>query len=106
MYAVASQGQGPDAPVADRFGRAGYFALFDGDGNFLKTLSNDTSEVQHGAGSRAASLVASEGAAVVIGPKPGPNAETVLKNQGIKFFPARDCTASQAVRKCMAELGR
>lgn len=97
MYAVASQGEGPQGMVSDRFGRAGYFVFFDEKGNFIKTMPNGSSDAQHGAGSQAAALVISQGAKVIIGPKPGPNAEGALKSQGIEFHPAKDCTASQAV---------
>ncbi len=102
MYAVASQGDGSEALVADRFGRAGYFAIFDAEGNFLKSIVNDTSSMAHGAGGQAAALVASEGANVVIGPQFGPNAESALKSGGISAFSAAGCTVSEAVRKCIA----
>lgn len=102
MYAVASSGEGADALMADRFGRAEYFSLFDGDGNYLRSIKNDTTAMAHGAGGQAVAAVASEGVKVVIGPQFGPNAESAMKGGGLSAFMASGCTASKAVSDCIA----
>ncbi len=102
MYAVASCGDGPEAMVADRFGRAQFFAFFDEGGRFLRSVENDTSSSAHGAGGQAVALVASEGAKVVIGPQFGVNAESAMKAGEISGFSASGCTVSEAVSRCIS----
>ncbi len=102
MYAVASSGEGPDALVADRFGRAEYFSIFDGEGKYLRSVRNDTSAMAHGAGGQAVAAVASEGVKAVIGPQFGPNAESAMKGGGLSAFVASGCTVSKAVADCIA----
>ncbi|MCF4151669.1 dinitrogenase iron-molybdenum cofactor biosynthesis protein [Dethiosulfovibrio sp. F2B] len=102
MYAVAAQGEGSEALVADRFGRAAYFVIFDEKGSYIKSLRNDTSSVAHGAGGQAVAMVASEGAKIVIGPQFGPNAESSMRAGGITAFSASGVSASEAVRLCIA----
>lgn len=102
MYAVASCGDGPEAMVADRFGRAQFFAFFDEAGAFLRSVKNDSSSAAHGAGGQAVAVIASEGAKVAIGPQFGVNAESAMKAGGISAFAASGCTVSEAVSQCIA----
>lgn len=102
MYGVASKGEGKEALVADRFGRAEYFAIFDEKGDFLKDIRNDTSSTAHGAGGQAVAMVASEGVTIVIGPQFGPNAESAMKGGKISAFVASSGTVAQAVADCIA----
>lgn len=100
MYAVASQGQEPSSMVAERFGRAPWFLIFDDNGVYSSSLENTSVSMAHGAGGQTVSLLASEGVNVVIGPQFGPNAVTSLKRGSIDAFEASAMLCSDAVKSC------
>ncbi|NMB25433.1 MAG: hypothetical protein GX986_07880 [Firmicutes bacterium] len=84
--AVSAKGQGLDSPIDPRFGRAPYFIICDATTQHLKTLPNDSSTAQGGAGIQAAQLMADEGVTIVITGSVGPKAEQVLTQAGIKVY--------------------
>ena len=78
-----------DALVSVRFGRAGFFAIFDSESNDWKYINNsqDTQAVQ-GAGLQAAQQVIDADTNVLIALNVGPKAMKALAGNGIKVYQA------------------
>jgi len=85
--AFSAQGEGWEALVNQKFGRAAGFALYDGDNNKLTYHSNGSNlNAEHGVGIQTAQFVASLGAnKVVTGGNVGPKATEVLNRAGIEI---------------------
>lgn len=76
---VTSQGNTVESLVDDRFGRAAFFAIFDGEAKDHKIIDNPGFKSDHGAGVVASQTVSSEKVDVVITGHLGPNAVNSLK---------------------------
>jgi predicted Fe-Mo cluster-binding NifX family protein len=99
---IAAKGEGWDARVSDRFGRAPGFSLYDSDTGELKWYSNEENlNAEHGVGIQAAQTAVSLKAGMVItGGNFGPKASEVLQRTGAKMIDyAGDITVKQAVEK-------
>ncbi len=99
---IAAKGEGWDARVSDRFGRAPGFSLYDSESGNLTWYSNeDNLNAEHGVGIQAAQIVANLKADMVItGGNFGPKASEVLQRTGAKMIDyAGDITVKQAVEK-------
>jgi len=85
--AFSAQGEGWEALVNQKFGRAAGFALYDVDNNKLTYHSNGSNlNAEHGVGIQTAQFVASLGAnKVVTGGNVGPKATEVLNSVGIEI---------------------
>lgn len=78
-----------DAMVDPRFGRCAYFIIVEiGEGSIKshEVIKNAGVEATHGAGIKAAQVVANKGVNAVISGNIGPNAFDVLSQTGIKIF--------------------
>ncbi len=84
----SAKGEGWDALVNDKFGRAPGFVLYDEEKDELSYHPNATNlNAEHGVGIQTAQFVASLGADVVVtGGNVGPKATEVLKHAGIKII--------------------
>ena len=87
--AICSTGKNLDALISLIFGRCPYFLIVDAKdaktGEF-ETISNSAFESGRGAGVSAAQTIASRKVEVVICGNFGPNASSVLRTSGIKFY--------------------
>lgn len=85
---ITAKGNQWDSLVDDRFGRAELFAVVDDKEQIIKKLSNEEARSgAHGAGPKAAQVVAAENANVLItGNGPGGNAALLLEKAGIEVY--------------------
>jgi len=83
--AVTSTGGSMDALVSEQFGRCQYFIIVDSETMKFEAVSNLGEQMQSGAGPKAAELIASKGAEVVLTGHVGDKAEEALKKGGIKI---------------------
>lgn len=99
--AISARGQGLDAQVDPRFGRAEYFLIIDTDsGKVLKVIDNMASQdAAHGAGINAATVVAEAGVNAVLTGHVGPKAFAVLNAAGIKIVTDVSGTVREAVER-------
>jgi predicted Fe-Mo cluster-binding NifX family protein len=100
--AFSVQGEGWDALINQKFGRADGFALYDPENDILTYHSNTTNlNAEHGVGIQTAQFVVSLGAnTVVTGGNVGPKATEVLKHAGIKIIEfAGEVTVKEAYNK-------
>ncbi|MEB3817045.1 MAG: NifB/NifX family molybdenum-iron cluster-binding protein [Desulfurococcales archaeon] len=106
---AASGGQGLDAMVADRFGRAEKFVIVDIDeerGKILKVETHDNPgySAGSGAGVKAAQKLGDLGVKIYVGPTPGPNAYAALQYLGIKIYTLTGVTVREAVEAVIRNL--
>ncbi len=83
-----NDGQGLDAALNPRFGRAPYYVLIDEEGNDFEVLLNPHADASHGAGPGVASLLRDKGATAVISGHFGPKAQDALIAFGIEMWSA------------------
>ncbi len=103
-------GEGLDARLSDRFGRAPYFLIADvepGEGCKVvsyRVVENPGARSGSGAGVKAAQTLADNGVRVYIGPSPGPNARAALEALGIRVISHNGGTAREAIEAHCSEL--
>jgi predicted Fe-Mo cluster-binding NifX family protein len=83
--AVASTGETMDSLVCERFGRCPYFIIFDSETGKFEAISNLGEQMQSGAGPKAAGIVISKDAKVLLTGKVGDKAENALRKAGIRI---------------------
>ena len=83
-----AKGSDWDSKMDPRFGRTEYFFIYDEENEKIETFDNKAIENDaHGAGPKTAQKMAEFGTNVLItGNGPGGNANTVIKELGIKVF--------------------
>ncbi len=94
---VTAMGQGLDAPVDPRFGRAGAFVVVDTETMTAETIENSSAEASHGAGVNAGMTLARSGAKALLTGHVGPKAYDVLKAAGIDVYTGASGTVQDAV---------
>ena len=103
-------GEGLEARLSDRFGRAPYFLILDVEPGeecrvvSSKVVENPGARSGSGAGVKAAQLLADNGVRVYIGPSPGPNAMAALEALGIRVIVHNGGSAGEALRSHCPEL--
>jgi len=83
--AVTSTGGSMDALVSEQFGRCQYFLMIDSETMKFEAVSNLGEQMQSGAGPKAAELIISKGAQVLLTGHVGDKAEEVLNKSGIEI---------------------
>ncbi len=100
--AISSTGGKPESPMDARFGRAGYFQIFDTDTEEYEAIDNTTGrDAMQGAGVQAGELIAGTGVSILITGHCGPNAYRVLSGAGVKVMLCSSGTVENAVEKFM-----
>ena len=100
--AISAAGRKPDSPMDARFGRAGYFQIFDTDTGEYETIDNTTGrDAMQGAGVQAGELVAGRGVTTLITGHCGPKAFEVLSSAGVKVVLCGGGTVENAIEKFM-----
>jgi len=85
--AVSSQGNGPDATMDDRFGRAPFLLIFDsGPGTWEYIDNSESCAAAHGAGIQTAQRVVDRKVEAVVTGHCGPKALSVLEKAGIEVY--------------------
>lgn len=93
-----TSGDGPDAPLDDRFGRAPKFLVYDLDGDTWDLLDNAQNlGASQGAGIQAAEAVVRAGARAVVTGHCGPKAFRVLAAAGVTVYNTEVATVSAAL---------
>ena len=97
---VTHEGEGMDALMDARFGRAEAFLVVDREsGEVVETIDNASVGASHGAGTAAANTMKSEGIEAVISGRFGPKAFDALRALGIETWVAPPgITAGEALR--------
>ncbi len=95
---VTASGEGLDADMDSRFGRARNFVIFDTETEEVSSLDNSVNlNAAQGAGIQAAGNAAETGAEVLISGHCGPKAFRVLKEAGIRVYNTEAKTVRQAL---------
>lgn len=97
---VTHEGEGMDALMDGRFGRAEAFLMVDREsGEVVETIDNASVSASHGAGTAAANTMRSGGVEAVISGRFGPKAFDALRALGIEIWVAPPgITAREALR--------
>ena len=96
--AVTSSTEGVQSPIDPRFGRAGYFVLYEKDsGEITACEKNFKMDSAQGAGIQAAEQLAGLDVDAVVTGHCGPKAFTVLTAAGIGVYPCAGCTVEEAL---------
>lgn len=80
---IPSSGKTMDSMMDERFGRAGFFLIYDTDTDEHQFLENTWLGQQHGVGVRTSSVIAEKGVSMAIVPHIGPKAGDILRESGI-----------------------
>jgi len=100
--AVTAVGEGMDAQVDPRFGRAAYFALVETETMAYEAVENGNVAAAGGAGINAAKAVIDAGAQAVLTGNCGPNAERTLRAGKVKLYTGVEGTVAAAVEQFKA----
>ena len=96
--AITSTGEGMDAAVDPRFGRATYFLVIDAATKATQAVPNTVNlNAAQGAGIQAAKTVAGLGVQALISGHAGPKAFTALQAAGIAVYPVAGGTVAEAL---------
>ncbi len=86
LFAVENNA-GLDSNLDSRFGRAGYFLIYDTDKEeVLSIQENAFKNEAHGVGIKIAGFVIEQGCKVAVGAQPGPKAMSVLQQAKVKII--------------------
>jgi predicted Fe-Mo cluster-binding NifX family protein len=86
QFAIAADGEQPEAQIAKLAGIAPYFHLYDVDGNLLEVLPNPHLDMEYGIGPACAVTLADMGVTVLVARKiPGPKMEDVLNEREVRI---------------------
>jgi len=100
--AISASSADIEGTVNPVFGRCPGFIIVDAEGGEIKSsefLENAAMNSATGAGIATAQTVINKGAEAIISGNIGPNAFNVLKQAGIKFYPAHGMAIKEAVKK-------
>ncbi len=94
---TASDNKGLESSIDVRFGRAPYFAIVDTDTMEINMINNGGTGAAHGAGVRAAQIIADEKVDGVISGNYGPKAYSGLQAAGVKLYSFKNGTVGEAI---------
>lgn len=101
--AFTTSGDGLDAPLDSRFGRAPKFLVYDLDRETFEVLDNQPNlNAAQGAGIQSAELVARLGAKALVTGHCGPKAFRVLQRAGVRIFCTDAATVAEALQRYRA----
>jgi predicted Fe-Mo cluster-binding NifX family protein len=100
--AVTAVGEGMDAQVDPRFGRAARLAMVDTETMACESIGNGNVAAAGGAGVNAAKVVIDAGAEAVLTGNCGPNAERTLRAAKVKLYAGVSGTVGEAVAQFKA----
>jgi len=92
-------GEGLNAQLDNRFGRAAYFLFFDTQNQEWSCIANEFKDEAQGVGPKASGLVVEKGCNMVIGARPGPKAISVLEQAHITVIVAGELSATEAIER-------
>ncbi|MEL7604025.1 MAG: NifB/NifX family molybdenum-iron cluster-binding protein [Bacillota bacterium] len=83
--------------VCPSFGRTPYYLLYDAQTKEPRFLENAAAQSQGGAGVKAAQILVDAGAAVLLTPRCGENAQEVLQQAGVQVYKTIPGTAQENI---------
>ena len=95
--AVATDGEGSDRPVDERFGRCAMFAVYDVETRETRFIENEGKDASSGAGVKAAQQLIDLGVDVLVTGKVGPSAQEILDEAGIRVEAWTKGTVGEAI---------
>jgi predicted Fe-Mo cluster-binding NifX family protein len=96
---VTSSDNNLESQIDPRFGRCGYFIIWDDSNNTFEAIANPNIDSSSGAGIQSAQLIVAKEASVVITGKVGPKAEEVLKAANIQIILGENESVKEAIEK-------
>jgi len=85
--AITASGNALDCEVDPRFGRAGFFIVYDTDNDSYTVIDNNQNlNAPQGAGVQAGQIIVNSGAAALLTGNCGPKAYSLLSTAGIKVY--------------------
>lgn len=104
LFAVQNDA-GLDSMLDSRFGRAGYFLIYDMDEEKIVSIEeNKFKNEGHGVGIKIASFVSGAGCGAAIGAQPGPKAAQILEQANVKMIAADGGTVKEMLEQYKKEL--
>ena len=98
LIAVTARGDGLEAPIDERFGRATRFVLYDTESREVRNVDNDMNlNAAQGAGIQAAQNLAGLGAECLLTGHCGPKAFRTLAAAGVRVFTGAAGTVRQTI---------
>ena len=98
--AFTTSGNGMDAPIDERFGRAARFLVYDLDNETFELFENEQNlNAVQGAGIQSAQIVVRAGAGALVTGHCGPKAFRVLSAAGVKVYTTSTASISEALQK-------
>lgn len=96
---------GLDSMLDTRFGRAGYFLVYDTDEQKILTIQeNQFKNDGHGVGIKTATFVIENGCQAIIGAQPGPKAASILVQAKVKMIVEDNGTVKEALERHKQDL--
>jgi len=96
---------GLDSILDTRFGRAGYFLVYDTDEQKILTIRENLFKNDgHGVGIKTATFVIENGCQAVIGAQPGPKAASILGQANVKMIVDDKGTVKEALERHKQDL--
>lgn len=96
---------GLDSILDKRFGRAGYFLVYDTDEQKILTIrENQFKNDGHGVGIKTSTFVIESGCQAVIGAQPGPKAAAILGQANVKMIVDDKGTVKEALERHKQDL--
>lgn len=99
---VTSSGDNLESQVDQRFGRCGYFIIWDNDAKTFEAIANPNVDAGSGAGIQSAQLVVAKGVAMVITGEVGPKAEQVLKAAKLQVVTGANGSIKKVIEKYLS----
>lgn len=96
--AISAERPGADSLLDSRFGRAGYFVIYDSETGLFSCMENSKSlDAAQGAGIQTADNILQAGVDAVITGHCGPKAFGVLQKAGVKLYLCKSTTVNEAL---------
>jgi predicted Fe-Mo cluster-binding NifX family protein len=100
IFLTVKDKSGLDSQLDSRFGRAGYFLIYDTDKKDIVVLDeNSFRDQEHGVGIKVANYIIESGCQLAIGPQPGPKAADILNQSSITVLVEDKGTVKEMLEK-------
>lgn len=96
---ITSSGDNLESQIDQRFGRCGYFIIWDDVSNAFEAIVNPNIDVGSGAGIQSAQLVVAKQVSMVITGEVGPKAEQVLQAAKLRIITGENGNIKEAIEK-------
>jgi predicted Fe-Mo cluster-binding NifX family protein len=99
IFFPIEQDAGLESKLDSRFGRAGYFLIYDTEKEQIESVTeNMFNNMEHGVGIKVATYAVETGCELIIGAQPGPKAADIIRQANIKTI-----TSSGTIKTTLPE---